>query len=480
MIFAPRYTPEKRRGWLVRAIKHTGLGGAALLVPLLALALYVLTQYQVPPPQLYHYAWETAAETIYDPRDLGNWSDWEHKYDGKLHSDEEAIAAANDALKTVGDPYTYVMSPEQVTADSERARGNFIGVGLTFSVQQDAEGKVVTDPSGAPLAQVDAAGHVIVQSVMPGAPAQKAGLKAGDALVSVDGVDTRGAPLDAIVKRVRNGGPGTTVTFVVKRGGNEFPLTITREKVKLAAVHTRMLPDNIGYLRLDDFSQSDAYTQFRRGLEDLKDARALVIDLRGNPGGFVFNAINISSFFIKEGVVVTIKERVPGDPARPVYRTVTTYLTPDKLIEEATRSDDPTRVKRKVHDRQPYLADDRPVVFLVNEGSASASEMTTGAVRDNGAATVVGEKTFGKGVGQATVFMPNGTRLHVTSLRYYTPNGTWLGNGRAKTPAHGEQPANGITPDVEVKPDKKYFESGSTEDNQLRRAIEVVRKQLGD
>lgn len=481
MIFAPRHTPEKRRGWLFRAIRNTGFGGAALLVPVLTFALFLLTQYQVSPPELYHRTWEKAAETIYDPRDLGKWSDWEHKYDGKLNTDEEAVAAANEALKSIGDPYTYLMSPDKVAQDEDRANGKFVGVGITFAVQVDDDGKAVTDSTGAPLPQVDSHGHVVIQSVITGAPASTAGLKAGDAIVAVDGEDTRGKSMEALVTRVRSGGPGTTVTFVVRRDGKEFPVTITRESVKLAAVHTRMLPGTrVGYLRLDDFSQIDATDQFRKGLEELKDAEALVIDLRGNPGGFVFNAVNISSFFIKEGVVVTIRERVASDPAHPVYRTVTTYLTQDKLIQEGSTSDNPTRVQRRVSDRQPYLADDRPVVFLVDEGSASASEMTTGAVRDNGAAIVVGQKTFGKGVGQSTIIMPNGTRLHITSLRYYTPNGTWLGNGRAQTQTHGETPANGITPDVEVTPVKKHFERGSAEDNQLLRAVDELQKRLGN
>lgn len=476
MFFAPKFTPEKRRGRFTRTIRNTGFGGLALFVPLLAAALFFYSQYSVPSQKLYHHTWQRAAETIYDPSDLGNWADWEHKYDGKIHSDDDAIAAANEALQSAGDPYTYLMSPEKVKQDAERASGNFVGVGMVFAVQPAAAGKTTDPNTDAPLPQVDKSGYPVVQSVMTGAPAAIAGIQAGDTLLRVNGVDTRGVSLDAIVAQVR--GPiDTKVDLVFSRDGKEFPVTLTRSKVKLSSVHAKMLPStNIGYIRLDDFGQNDATEQFRNGLNELKDAEALIVDLRGNPGGFVFNAINISSFFIKTGVVVTIKERVSGDPAHPVYRVKTTYLTDDKVVEEGYSTDNPTSVRRSARDRQPYLAADRQVIFLVDEGSASASEMTTGAVHDNGAAIVVGQKTFGKGVGQSTLFMPNGTRLHVTSLRYYTPKGTWLGNGRAKTGSHGEVPANGITPDVEVKPVKPHFERGSPDDNQLQRAIELLKK----
>lgn len=477
MIFAERYTPpQKRRGWLMRVIRGTGIGGAAVVIPLLAVALFFLAQYTVTPPQLYHRTWEMAAQTIYDPTDLGDWAAWEHKFDGQIKTDEDAIAKANEALSSAGDPYTYLMSPERVAENDDRAAGKFVGVGIRFAIQTDETGKAVTDRQGATLPQVDANGYVVVQSLIEGAPAEQAGIKPGDAIKSVDGVSTKDLALDAIVKQIRSGEPGTNVTFVLIRGGKEFPLTVTRSAVKLASVHTRMIAGtDIGYLRLDDFAQTDATEQFSRGLEKLKDARALIVDLRDNPGGFVFNSINISSMFVKQGVVVVIKERIAGDPTHPIYRVTTHYLTEHKLIEESYTTDNPTQTKRRARDRQPYLADDRPVVFLVNEGSASASEMTTGAVKDNGAATVVGEKTFGKGVGQSTIFMPNGTRLHVTSLRYYTPNGTWLGNGRARTPDHGEKPANGITPDVEVKPVKRHFQLGSPEDNQLQRAVDLLK-----
>ncbi len=477
MFFAERYSPPpKRRGWLMRVIRGTGVGGAAVVIPLLAVALFFLAQYTVTPPQLYHRAWEKAAQTIYDPTDLGDWAAWEHKFDGQIKTDEDAIAKANEALSSAGDPYTYLMSPQKAADDDDRAAGKFVGVGITFAIQTDDDGKAVTDKQGATLPQVDANGYVIVQSVIEGAPAEQAGIKPGDAIKSVDGVPTKDLAIDDIVKQVRSGPPGSSVTFVLIRDGKEFPLTVTRNAVKLASVHTRMIAGtNIGYLRLDDFAQTDATEQFRAGLEKLKDAEALIIDLRGNPGGFVFNSINISSMFIKQGVVVTIKERLPGDPKHPAYRVTTHYLTESKLIEESYTTDNPTQTTRRVHDRQPYLADDRPVVFLVNEGSASASEMTTGAVHDNGAAKVVGEKTFGKGVGQSTIMMPNGTRLHVTSLRYYTPNGTWLGNGRARTPDHGEKPANGITPDEVVMPVKRHFQLGSPEDNQLQRAVDLLK-----
>src|SRR5262249_23596 len=204
---------------------------------------------------------------------------------------------------------------------------------------------------------------------------------------------------------------------------------------------------------------------------ELKDSKALIIDVRGNPGGFVNNAINIASLFIEQGTVVTIRSRIPGDPKSPQYETETLKLTANALVTETTDSRQPGVTSRSSGERQPNMVGDRPVVILVNGNSASASEMFTGAVKDNGRATVVGTRTFGKGIGQSSLRMPNGTQLHITSLRYFTPNGTWLGDG-------GNTQSHGIEPDVVVE-SAKNLEFGEDSDNQLKQAIEILNLKIG-
>jgi len=472
MFTAPPIPPqEPRRGRLFRVLSGLGLGAAAALLLVINLVLFLATAYFVATPEgLYHRVWQSTAEHIYDPADLHDWKQWEHKYDGKLTTDEEAARAITEMLDSVKDRYTYFMDASAVDAENDKQQGNFVGVGMVFGVQTDGQGQPVQAADGKPLPEVDANGHPVIKRVMDDGPAKAAGLKPGDAIISVDGADTKGMSLDQLITKVR-GAENTPVTFGVRSNGVDSTLTVTRASINIPAVTTKHLTNGIGYLRLEDFGQLDATDEFKKGLNDLKDCKALVIDLRGNPGGFVFNAINMASLFIEEGTVVQIRSRIPGDPATPQYETQTVRLTKTRLIEETSDTRRQGRVVKDEGDRQPYLAAQRPVVILVDGNSASASEMFTGALKDNGVATVVGERTFGKGIGQSSIPMPNGTQLHVTSLRYFTPNGTWLGDG-------GNTQAHGIEPHVEVKANPG-LQFGENNDNQLQEAIQLLNQKLG-
>ncbi len=468
MLFAPRL--DSRRGRLYRVLTGLGLGTTAGFLTLVALVLFLTTQFVTTPEGLYHRTWQKTAEHIFDPTAMGNWASWEHKFDGQIHSDEDAIKHGNEALKSLHDRYTYLMSPKDVAAEKERGAGNFTGVGMVFDIKVGADGKPVENGKGSPLPATDADGYPVINKVMKGAPAESSGLHAGDAITSVDGHSTKDCSLDELVKMVR-GEAGTSVTFGIRSHGQDKTLTVTRQTVAVPDVITKMLPGDIGYLRLENFEQLGATRQVMEGLKSLKDARAIIFDLRGNPGGYVTNAIGISSLFIEQGTVVVIKSRIPGDPASPQYETGTIRVTADRLIQESSSTVRPGRRQTDASERTPYMINHRPVVILVDGNSASAAEMTTGAIKDNGAATVIGARTFGKGIGQSSVPMPNGTQLHVTSLRYYTPNGTWLGDG-------GNSVQQGIVPDIAVEPLKKIFEYGSNDDNQLGAAVEFLQKKL--
>lgn len=471
MYTAPPLPPEaKRPGRAIGTVSVIGLGIGAAFLLFVNLVLFILAARFAPvsPDRLYHIVWETTPQHIYDPAALKSWTAWEHKYDGKLKTSADATKAITEMLDSVKDRYTYFMDADAVKADSERSQGTFTGIGMVLGVQIDAKGEPVKALDGKPLPEADKDGYPVIKQLIAGGPAKQSGLKVGDALTAVNGKDTRHQSLDQIIKQIR-GKAGTQVTLGVRRSGQDSTITVMRQQINIPAVTTKHLPNGIGYLRLEDFAQWDATDEFKAGLADLKDCKALIIDLRGNPGGFVHNAVNIASLFIEQGTVVTIKSRLPGDPNSPQYSTEVTKLTPTELVTETTDTLGYSAVSKK--GRQPNMVGDKPVVILVNGNSASASELFTGAVKDNGRATVIGIRTFGKGIGQSSIRLPNGTQLHITSLRYFTPNGTWLGDG-------GNTQSHGIAPDMEVKPNKD-LEFGESNDNQLDEAIEILRKKIG-
>jgi Periplasmic protease len=200
----------------------------------------------------------------------------------------------------------------------------------------------------------------------------------------------------------------------------------------------------------------------KAAIQSLSGSEKLVIDLRGNPGGRVDICIDLVSLFLKEGTVVSIRNRVPYKGYTKTSHVLTTGAMVEEELDEATGA-----VTQTMGAREMNVAGDKPVVILVNGHSASASEMFTGALKDNGRAVVVGEQTFGKGIGQMIIPFPNGTMLGVTTLRYFTPNGTWLGDGSSQH--------HGITPDHVVKQETKVLRPGSDTDNQLKFALELLK-----
>jgi carboxyl-terminal processing protease len=469
-MFAPRRN-EARGGPFRRFMRATGrVSSAVTVMTVIALVVFLGNFFFSTPTGLYHRTWERAAQHYFDPTAMGDWKSWEHKYDSQIHSNEDAIKYANEMLRSLNDRYTYLMSPEQVAKEKESGQGNFSGVGMVFEFQRGPDGKPVLDAQGNPSPQTDKDGHPLIAKVMKGAPAELAGIRAGDALVAIDGQSTKNQSLEWLITHVR-GQNDTAVKLTVRRQGQDIDISVKRGTVNVPAVTTQMLPGDIGYLRLEDFGQFDAADEVADGLRSLNGAKAIIFDLRGNPGGYVHNAINIASLFVEHGTLVVVKSRVPGDPAHPDYETNTVKVDRNGLHEESTSTRNPNQVDASTQKRYPYLLNGRPVVILVNGNSASASEMTTGAIADNKAATVIGTRTFGKGIGQSSITMPNGTQLHITSLRYYSPNGNWYGDG-------GNSIAQGIQPDIVVRPAKQFFELGGADDNQLHRAVEFLNSKL--
>ncbi|MCS6964826.1 S41 family peptidase [Thermoflexus sp.] len=341
------------------------------------------------------------------------WEAWklvQDEYYGEIPAPQTvAYGAIRGALQTLGDPYTSFIEPKIARILQEDASGQFEGIGALVRMNRDNKLEIVR--------------------TFEGSPAQKAGLRAGDLVVKVNGQSIVGYSIYEAIALIR-GPAGTSVTLTIERPGQRDPLevTVTRARITIPIVETRMLPENIAYVQLFDFS-AQATRQLREQLKALlaQNPRGLILDLRDNPGGFLDQAIQVADLFLSEGVVAY--ERMKDGEER-VFRS---------------KSGD--------------IAEKIPMVVLVNAGSASASEIVAGALQDRGRARLVGERTFGKGSVQLSHTLSDGSELRVTIARWFTPNNRAI---------HGE----GLNPDVEVKVEPGPETGGA--DPQLQRAIEVL------
>ncbi|HWH13999.1 MAG TPA: S41 family peptidase [Miltoncostaeaceae bacterium] len=277
-------------------------------------------------------------------------------------------------LRGLDDPYTFYLDPEQYAELQRDTEGVFFGVGMT--VREGEGGAVVT-------------------GVYADSPAERAGVRTGDVIVEVDGRDVRRAPLDAVVRAIR-GPEGTEVRVGFRRGERPRQLTLRRARIRVPVVTSRVETVDgrrVGYVRLAEFDRG-AGDQLREAVRDLagRDVRGLVLDLRGDPGGLVDEAVAVSGVFLPRGSdVVTI------EGLHRARRTLRTNARP---------------------------ATDLPLVVLVDRNSASASEIVAGALRDNDRARLAGTRTFGKALVQTTRPLRNGGALRYTSARYLTPDGS--------------------------------------------------------
>lgn len=309
------------------------------------------------------------------------------KYDGELDVNKLIDGAKHGLVEATGDPYTTYFSAEEAEEFNSDLEGKFEGI-------------------GAELAKRD--GKLVVASTLDDSPAKGAGLLAGDIIVTVNDEDTSSWSIDQAVSKIR-GEKGTTVKLGILRGGDDLKeISITRDTINNPSVRSEITADNIGILRISRFGQSDTVSLSRKAAEEFKSrgVKGVIVDVRGNGGGYLDAAVDIASIWLDDKVVVT--ERSGG------------------RVTDTLRSDS-----------SPIL-NGVPTVVLIDGGSASASEILAGALKDNGAATLVGDKTFGKGSVQVLETLPDGGGLKVTVAKWYTPNGRNINK-------------EGIEPDDKVK-----------------------------
>ncbi|MEX0934372.1 MAG: S41 family peptidase, partial [Candidatus Saccharimonadales bacterium] len=329
-------------------------------------------------------------------------------YAGELSLEDLMLGLKQGLISATGDPFTEYLTAEEAEEFHSSLNGEFSGVGIEIGIRDD---------------------RLVVIAPIADTPADRAGLRAGDAIVAIGEEDATDMGLQTAVSKIR-GEDGTEVTLTISREGEELQdITITRGLIEVPSVNSEMLENNIGYIKLNRFGSSTS-SDFRRVAQDLIDqgATAIVLDMRNNPGGYFDAATGVASEFLETG----------------------------EVIVEERRGDEVIATERA---RNNGSLVGLPVVVLVNGGSASSSEIVSGALGDHGVATIIGEQTFGKGSVQQLIEVGDGSMLRVTIANWYTPSGLNISE-------------SGVTPDEVVEMSQEDFAADL--DPQLDRAIEIL------
>ncbi len=309
----------------------------------------------------------------------------QNKFVEEPDGSEMVYGAIGGMLSTL-DPHSSFLTPDEMKEFQQETQGSFFGVGIEISTKD---------------------GILTVVSPIEGTPAYRAGLQSGDQILEIDGETTKDMSLTEAVKLIR-GPKGTKVQFTINREGakslKEFD--VVRDLIPIHSVRSEVLEPGYGYLRIMSF-QADTAEEALEALEEFPPLKGLILDVRNDPGGLLDQSIAVSSLFLGEKLVVETKGRLPDQNV--------SYYADDEMV----------------------LPVDCPIVVLINEGSASASEIVAGALQDHKRALLVGAKSFGKGSVQTVFPLPDGSGLRLTTARFYTPSGRSI-------------QADGITPDVEV------------------------------
>lgn len=335
--------------------------------------------------------------------------------------DEDKVAdyASMAMAAAVDDPYTVYYPADEFNSYKSNIMSSYVGIGATLGADTERDMLVVVSP-------------------MEDSPAEKAGMRSGDVIAAIDGEAYTSSQLSEAAAYLKNGEAGTSVDVTLIRDGKgEFEITVTREEIVKISVKSKMLTNDTGYVRITGFesqgsrNSQSTYDEFKENVEALQAAgmTKMIIDLRDNPGGDLNVVCKISDMLLPEGII--------------------TY-TEDKRGKRTTMKSDANEL-------------DIPMAVLVNGGSASASEILTGALKDYKKATVIGTKTYGKGIVQTVYPFTDGSGMSITTAKYYTPSGVCIHQ-------------IGIEPDivVEMNTDKAVSELTAEEDIQLKKALEVL------
>jgi len=333
------------------------------------------------------------------------------QYVDEVDQSESMDSAINGLLQSL-DPYSSYMSPEVLNEMQTETSGEFGGLGIEVSME---------------------AGVVKVISPIDDTPASKAGIKAGDYIVKINDTQVQGKSLSEAVDLMR-GPVGSGIELTIRRRGEKKALTfyVVREIIQIQSVKADLLENNIGYIRLTSFNENsgDQIKKKIKQLEKDNKIKAYILDLRNNPGGLLSQAIKISDFFLNSGEIVSTKSRKASE-------------------------------NRKWFAKKGDLINGKTIVVLINYGSASASEIVAGALKDHKRAILLGENSYGKGSVQSIIPLKNDGAIRLTVAKYYLPSGKSISEV-------------GVSPDIEISEETDDFRIKSETDNQLNYAIKLL------
>jgi len=333
------------------------------------------------------------------------------EYVDEINESDVMDAAINGVLQYL-DPYSVYMNPELFESMQTDTKGEFGGLGIEVSME---------------------AGVVKVISPIDDTPASKAGIKAGDYIIKINDVQVQGKTLMEAVKLMR-GPVGSSIDLTIRRRGEKKIInkTIIRKMIQVKSVEAKIMKNNIGYLRLKSFNSNSSkqLVEKIKNFEKSKKLTGYILDLRNNPGGLLTQAINVTDFFLNDGEIVSTKGRKASENRRFF----------------AKKGD---KVKGK------------PLIILINNGSASASEIVAGALKDHKRAILLGENTYGKGSVQSIIPLSDGGGMRLTISKYYLPSGQSISE-------------IGVSPDILVEEESEDFKINSVSDNQLNYAIKLL------
>ena len=330
----------------------------------------IINDKKVSPKNLFLESWQTIKSNYYRS-DLNkqNWSKWKKRYLSKIKTQEDAHIAINSMLASLDDSYSKFMTEDEFSSQYNAINSKLYGIGINIA---------------------SIAGKIYIANVIENAPAYNQGIRSGDIILKVNGIDVSGQSIYYVAQLIR-GNINASLSLELLRGNERLEKTVKRAEIKVKTIDYKKISNDIGYIRISSFIGLDTSKEFIIALNRLQETKALILDLRGNSGGLFQNAIVISNLFMKKGTIVNVIAR---------QGKTNTYSADDE-----------------------GCIYNNPLVVLIDGTSASASEILSSALKDNKRATLIGTKTYGKGLVQKVFALPNKSGINLTIARYLTPNG---------------------------------------------------------
>ncbi len=333
-------------------------------------SINIVNQKEVNPRQLFNESWQVIKSNYYSKTlNKQNWARWKKRYTNKIKTKEDAYVAINSMLASLDDPYSKFLSEEEFQEQNSAINSKLYGIGINIA---------------------SISGKIYIVNVLENAPAYNSGIRSGDIILKVNSKDVNGQSVYQVAQLIR-GNINQIVNLELLRGNEKFSCNVKREEIKVKTIEYKKVSNDIGYIRISSFIGVDTPAEFIVALNRLKDTKGLILDLRGNSGGLFQNAIVISNLFMNDGVIVNVIARQGKKNTYKAENEGCIY--------------------------------DNPLVVLIDENSASASEILSSALKDNKRAVLVGTRTYGKGLVQKVFALPNKSGMNLTIARYLTPKG---------------------------------------------------------